>query len=121
MYISGDPDDRWNNDDLGALKSVPASAFEVVLMNPIYTQGNVPQGPNPTIASFTANPTTVTQGSAVTLSWNVSNADYNIVGPQVGVMRGGTATVVPTKTTTYMLHSTNQYGRTMAKVKVTVK
>jgi cellobiose-specific phosphotransferase system component IIB len=121
MYISGDPDDHWNDDDLGALKSVPASAFEVVLMNPIYTQGNVPQGPNPTIASFTANPTTVTKGSAVTLSWNVSNADYNIIGPQVGVMRGGAATVVPEKTTTYTLYSTNQYGRTTSKVKVMVK
>ncbi len=28
IYISGDPDNRWNNDDLGSLKTVPASAFE---------------------------------------------------------------------------------------------
>lgn len=121
MFISGDPDDRWNNDDLGELKTVPASAFEVVLMDPIYSEGNVPQGASPTIASFTANPTTVAAGSAVTLSWNVSNGEYNIVSPQVGVMRGATATVVPTKTTTYVLYSTNQYGRATAKVKVVVK
>ena len=29
--------------------------------------------------------------------------------------------VTPTKTTTYTLDSTNQYGRTTAKVKVTLK
>jgi hypothetical protein len=121
MFISGDPDNRWDNNDLGALKTVPASAFEVVLMNPIYTQANIPQGPNPTITSFTANPPTVTKGMPVTLSWNVTNADYNIVSPQVGVMRANSATVVPMQTTTYTLYSTNQYGRTTAKVKVTVK
>ncbi|MFZ0686482.1 MAG: hypothetical protein WAM89_13135 [Terriglobales bacterium] len=121
IYISGDPDNRWDNDDLGALKTVPASAFEVVLMDPIYRQGNVPQGPNPTITSFTANPQTVPAGSPVTLSWSVSNAEYNIVSPQVGVMRTDTATVVPAKTTTYTLYSTNEYGRTTATVKVTVK
>ena len=121
MFISGAPDSRWDNDDLGALKQVPASAFEVVLMSPIYTQANIPQGPNPTISSFTANPQTVSPGSSVTLSWNVTNADYNIVSPQEGVIRGTSATVVPTKTTTYTLYSTNQYGRTTAKVKVTVK
>jgi hypothetical protein len=121
MYISGDPDNRWNNDDLGTLKQVPASAFEVVLMNPIYTANNVPQGPSPTIASFTANPQTVSPGSPVTLNWTVSNADYNIVSPQIGVMRGTSATVVPSATTTYTLYSTNQYGRSIAKVKVTVK
>jgi hypothetical protein len=121
MYISGDPDNRWDNNDLGELKTVPASAFEVVLMNPIYTASNIPQGPNPTIASFTANPQTVTKGMPVTLSWSVSNAGYNIVSPQVGVMRGNSATVVPVQTTTYTLYSTNQYGRTTAKVRVTVK
>lgn len=121
IYISGDPDDRWNNDDLGELKTVPASAFEVVLMNPIYTQNNIPQGASPTIASFTANPKTVSPGSPVTLVWSVTNADYNIVSPQIGVMRGSSATVVPTKTTTYALDSTNQYGRTTAKVRVTVE
>jgi hypothetical protein len=121
MFVSGAPDDRWNNDDLGALKTVPASAFEVVLMDPIYTATNIPQGPSPTIASFTANPQTVLPGSPVTLSWSVADADYNIVSPQVGVMRGTSVTVAPTKTTTYTLYSTNEYGRITAKVKVTVK
>lgn len=29
-YVSGAPDSRWNDDELGALKRVPSSAFEVV-------------------------------------------------------------------------------------------
>lgn len=121
MYISGAPDDRWSNDDLGALKSVPASAFEVLLIDPLYTQKNIPQGPNPTIASFRANPQTVSHGQPVTLSWNVSNVEFNIVSPQAGVVGGTSVTIVPAKTTTYTFYSTNQYGRTSAKVKVTVK
>jgi hypothetical protein len=121
MFITGDPDSRWDNNDLGELKTVPASAFEVVLMNPIYTQSNIPQGPSPGIASFTANPQTVSAGSTVTLTWTVTNGETNIVSPQVGVMRGNSATVVPTQTTTYTLYATNRYGRTTARVKVTVK
>ena len=121
IYISGAPDDRWNNDDLSTLKSVPASAFEVLLINPLYTQNNIPEGADPTIASFTANPQSVSKGSPVTLSWDASGEEYNIVSPQVGVVAGTSVIVVPAKTTTYTLYSTNQYGRTTAKVKVTVK
>ena len=121
IYISGAPDDRWDNDDLGALKSVPASAFEVLLISPLYTQENIPQGANPTITSFTANPQTVSPGAPVTLSWNVSGQEYNIISPQVRIVAGTSLVVTPPKTTTYTLYSTNQYGRTSAKVKVIVK
>jgi hypothetical protein len=31
-YVSGAPDARWNDDQLGALKTIPSSAFEVVRM-----------------------------------------------------------------------------------------
>jgi hypothetical protein len=120
MYISGDPDNRWNNNDLGTLKQVPASAFDVILINPLYTPSNVPTGPSPTISSFTANPTTVTSGQPVTLSWNVSGASYFVVSPQVGAIRGNSVIVTPTATTTYTLYGTNQYGRSTAKVEVTV-
>jgi hypothetical protein len=121
IYISGAPDDRWDNDDLGALKSVPAAAFEVLLISPLYTQDNIPQGADPTIANFIANPQTVSEGSPVTLSWSVSGQEYNIISPQVGVVAGTSLVVTPPKTTTYTLYSTNQYGRTTAKIKVTVK
>ena len=121
MYISGDPDNRWSNNDLDSLKTVPASEFEVVLMNPVYTPANVPTGPSPTVSSFTANPTTVSKGQPVTLAWNVSGAQYYVVSPLVGAIRGSSIIVYPTATTTYTLYSTNEYGRTTKKVKVTVQ
>jgi len=34
MYISGAPDNRWDNDELQQLGKVKASAFEVVKFNP---------------------------------------------------------------------------------------
>jgi hypothetical protein len=121
MYLSGAPDDRWDNDDLHNLSSVPASAFEVVQMNPIYTAANVPQGAAPTITSFTASPTSVSAGAQVTLTWQVNNDSYDVISPQIGAVSGNTVTVTPTQTTTYTLYSTNQYGRTTATVTVTVQ
>jgi hypothetical protein len=121
MYLSGDPDNRWNNDDLGTLKQVPASAFEVILMDPIYTPNNLPQGKAPKITSFTATPPTSKSGQPVVLSWTATNASYFIVTPQVGAIRGNTVTVYPTVTTTYTLDATNQFNRSKKRVTVTIQ
>jgi hypothetical protein len=121
MFISGDPDSRWNNNDLASLKTVPASEFEVILMDPIYTPSNVPTGPAPVISSFTANPSTITPGQPSTLTWTVSGASYFVVSPQVGAIRSDSVSVTPIQTTTYTLYSTNQYGRSTAKVTVRVQ
>jgi hypothetical protein len=121
MYLSGAPDDRWDNSDLHNLSQVPASAFEAVKMNPIYTAANVPQGAAPSISSFTASPTSVSSGTQVTLSWQASGASYYILSPQIGAVRGTSATVKPTQTTTYTLYATNQYGRTQTSLTVTVQ
>jgi hypothetical protein len=120
MYLSGAPDDRWNNNDLHTLSQVPASAFEVVQMNPVYTAGNVPKGAAPAISSFTASATSVSAGTQVTLSWQVSGASYLVINPQVGAVRGNSAPVTPSQSTSYTLYATNQYGRTTASVSVTV-
>jgi hypothetical protein len=121
MYISGAPDTRWDNNDLHNLGQVPASAFEVVEMNPVYTQANVPQGAAPTISSFTTSATSVSAGASVTLSWNVSSATYLIVSPAVGAIRGTSVSFTPSQTATYTLYATNQYGRTTATVMVSVQ
>ena len=52
LYVTGASDPRRGS-DLDSLKTVPATAFEVVQMNPIYTATNVPTGSAPTITSFT--------------------------------------------------------------------
>jgi len=122
MYITGTPDDNWNNDDLHNLTTLTASDFEVVALGTVYTSANVPQGSAPTISSFTtstANP--VTAGTAVTLSWSATGASYYIVSPQIGAIRGSTAVVTPSATTTYTLYATNEFGRTTATVTVTVQ
>jgi hypothetical protein len=121
MYVSGDPDNRWSNDDLGTLKQVPASAFEVILMDPIYTPNNLPQGKAPTITSFTATPNISHAGQPVVLNWTVTGASYFIISPEVGAVRGNTATVYPTVTTTYTLYATNQYHRSKKTVTVTIQ
>jgi len=121
MYLTGDPDNRWNNDDLHSLQSVPASAFEVLLMDPVYTQNNLPQGNAPVISSLTATPSVISPGQTATLNWTGTGASYFIVSPQVGAVRGSSVVVTPTVTTKYILYSTNAYGRTSAAVTVTVQ
>ena len=121
IFISGVPDNRWNNTDLNLLKTITASNFEVVQTGTIYTPSNVPTGPSPVISSFTANPTSVSPGQPVTLSWTTSGAIYNIISPTVGSVRGSSIVLEPAATTTYTLYSTNQYGRTTATVTVTVQ
>lgn len=119
IFISGAPDTRWNNTNLNLLKSITASSFEVVQQGTIYTPANVPTGAAPTISSFTANPTSISSGQPVTLSWTVSNSTYNIIAP-LGPVRGTSVVVNPTATTTYTLNSTNQFDRSTASVTVTV-
>jgi len=121
MYLSGAPDDHWDNDDLHNLGQVPASAFEVVQMDPIYMAGNVPQGSAPSISSFTGSSTSVSSGSSVALSWQAAGAAYYVISPQIGAVRGSRVSVTPTQTTTYTLYATNQYGRSTASVTVTVQ
>jgi hypothetical protein len=121
MYISGAPDDRWNNSDLHLLNGATAADFDVIQISPLYTSPNIPTGNSPTISSFTASATTTSAGAPVTLSWQVSNSDYVIVSPDVGATRGTSASVSPTTTTTYTLYATNAYGQTTSSVQITVQ
>jgi hypothetical protein len=120
IFISGAPDHRWDNSDLGDLKTITASNFEVVLMDPVYTTSDVPTGPPPVINSFTVNHKSILAGQAVTLSWMTSDASYNLIAPTIGAVRGTSITIRPSKTRRFILHSTNQYGQSIATVTVTV-
>jgi hypothetical protein len=117
LYVTGASDSRWGS-DLESLKNVPATAFEVVTMSPVYTSSNVPSGAAPAISAFTATPGHVAAGGAVTLSWTISGASYVIVSPGVGAVRGTSVTVNPSAATTYTVYATNAYGRTTATVSV---
>ena len=122
MYISGAPDPRWDNNDLHNLGQLTASDFEVVSLGTVYTSANIPQGSAPAISSFTASTSNpVAPGTAVTLNWSATGANYYIVSPQIGAIRGTSVVVNPSATTTYTLYATNQFGRTTATVTVTVQ
>ena len=88
---------------------------------PIYTPGNVPTGPKPTLTNVTANPPTISPGQTSTLSWTTTNTLYTIVSPEVGPVREMSAIVSPAVTTSYKVYATNQYGRTTKSVTVTVQ
>jgi hypothetical protein len=124
IFLTGAPDSRWNNDDLSNLKTLTGADFDVVQLGTVYNPSNLPTGPAPTISSFTATSKTITKGQGTTLNWsidwNVSNPGYNIISPAVGAVRGSSVAVAPSATTTYTLYSTNEYGRSTAKVTITV-
>lgn len=120
MYLSGAPDDRWDNSDLHNLGNVHTSDFEVIQMTPLYTSANVPTGNAPTVTQFTASATSVSSRSPVTLSWQVSGAAYIIISPTVGAVRGTSVSVSPTANTTYTLCAANAFGQTTSAISITV-
>jgi hypothetical protein len=120
MYLSGAPDDRWDNNDLHALGQVKTSDFEVIQMTPLYTQNNVPNGAAPLITSFTASSISISPGTQVTLSWLVSGASYVIVSPDAGAVRATSVSVAPAQSAIYTLYATNAFGRTTATVSIAV-
>ena len=120
IFLTGTPDNRWNNDDLHELTKITGADFEVVQMGTIYTPANVPTGAVPKIETFTANQTSVAEGNSVLLSWSVTGSEYTIITPTVGAVRGNAVFVMPSQTTTYVLSATNRYGRATKSVKVTV-
>jgi hypothetical protein len=119
MFITGAPDSRWDNTDLHKLGTVTADNFEVVQMPATITSANVPQGSAPTISSFTASATSVTAGTAVTLSWQAAGASYYLLDP-VGPVRGNSVVVNPSATTIYTLSATNSFGRTQKTITIQV-
>jgi hypothetical protein len=119
MYSSGAPDNRWSNDDLHNLGNVTASDFDVIRISPLYTSANVPSGPAPQITQFIASANSVSAGTPVTLSWQVTSASYVIVSPGVGATRGTSVSVSPSATTTYTLYATNAFGETTASTTIT--
>jgi len=74
------------------------------------------------IVTLTANPTTITAGTKVTLSWSTENADTctAVSGASGAVGDSGTSSVSPTATTTYTLSCSGAGGTTEASAKVTV-
>jgi hypothetical protein len=115
-YLSGAPDDRWNNDDLHALGTITGADLELVQMGTVNTV--VPTGAAPVIQSFTASPVAIPAGGATTLSWSATGATRFFVSPAPGPCRSSGVTVRPAASTTYTLQAEGPFGSATAKVTV---
>jgi hypothetical protein len=82
----------------------------------------VKQDPEPTIASFTASPASISAGASTTLNWTTSGATSVTVTPGSFASTAATGSVAlsPTATTTYTLTATNSTGSVTATAIVTV-
>ena len=65
------------------------------------------------INSFTASASNVSSGNPVTFTYDASGDSYDYIDA-IGPVSGGSVTINPTKTTTYILNSTNAYGRSVS-------
>ncbi len=131
FFFIGDTDPNWNDSDLGNLHAITASDFDVIQMTPEYKGMDSSSAPSdypetaPTIASFSATPTSVTSGSSVTFSYTVDGTNYDanfgaetgvpyIYIDNIGPLRlsgtcpcSGSVTITPTATQTYTLYALN--------------
>jgi hypothetical protein len=65
-YISGAPDNRWNNDDLHALGTIPGSDFEVIDESSLQVSANSGQAAGST--PITSTPTITHSTTAISIS-----------------------------------------------------
>jgi hypothetical protein len=77
-------------------------------------------GALPVIASFTANPASISAGQNSTLQWSVQNSTSVSISSIGSVTASGTRSVSPTVTTVYTLTATNAAGSTTLTATVTV-
>jgi len=80
---------------------------------------NGPPG-SPTIASFTAQPSTLTQGGPVTLSWSVTGADQLSIDQGVGTVTGTSTQTTVAATTIFTLTASNSKGASTKSAVVNV-
>ncbi|MFA5340310.1 MAG: hypothetical protein WC332_00895 [Clostridia bacterium] len=76
----------------------------------------------PTIDTFTADPESLINGNAVTLTWTSTDGTSASISPTVGATTvDGTIDLYPTVTTTYTLTVTNASGSDTSDVTVTIQ
>lgn len=76
----------------------------------------------PTISSFNASPSTITQGQSSTLSWSTQNASNISISPSghSSTQSSGSKTVSPSNTTTYTITATGPGGSITETARVRV-
>jgi hypothetical protein len=84
------------------------------------SSGGTPPPTVPVIASFTANPASITAGQSSTLQWSVQNSTSVSISSIGTVAASGTHSVSPTVTTIYTLTAINAAGSATVSATVTV-
>lgn len=75
----------------------------------------------PTIATFTADKTSITTGQSATLQWNVNNATTTSIDNGIGTVgASGSRSVSPSATTTYTVTASNTGGTTTQQLTIAV-
>jgi hypothetical protein len=99
-----------------------SSAGSVTATTQIIVTGAAPTPTGlPVINYFTANPSSISLGSSVTFSWNVSNATSVTIDNGVGAVgSSGSTIVLPSTTTVFTLTATNAAGSDTATALVIV-
>ena len=89
---------------------------------PVTKETPPPPKPNaPTVAQFTAEPSSIERGQSATLRWSVSNATEISIDNSIGaVQANGTRRVFPSNSTTYTLTASGPGGSTTARATVSV-
>lgn len=102
----------------GCKKNVAAPAKPLTPATPSVP---VSRTERPVIGQFTAEPSTVNRGEAVTLRWSTQNANSVTIEPGVGPVDGtGSRQVFPNSTTTYRIVAAGPGGTADASRSVTV-
>jgi len=89
-FISGAPDSRWNNDDLGTFRSITGSAFEAVDVSPLMMDPNSGQATQSGI-SVTVTPSSATVVTGATQQFTAAvqgSTDQTVTWSVNGVIGG---------------------------------
>ena len=112
MYLSGAPDDRWDNNDLHLLGQVQASDFEVLQMTPLYTQNTLPTGASPQISSFAASALPYLRERRLRCPGRLRAPPTSHLA--ASRCRAQSKRCRYSAATTYTLYATNAFGRTVS-------
>jgi len=97
------------------------SLFFAMIVLLLISGCNGPSPTTPIINSFSALPSTITEGDSSTLSWSVTDATTVVIDQSIGsVALISNTTVSPTTTATYTLTATNTAGSVTATTTITV-
>ena len=91
-YISGEPDARWNNDNLALMRNITGAAFEAVDVSPLMIDPNSGQARQPGV-SVTVTPSTavvVTQTNRQFSATVQNAADQSVTWSVNGIAGGNT-------------------------------